>query len=191
MRKIVLFAAVLALMAAPALAQPLPEVSPSGEKQLTDYAYTSDYLCDVWVFHKDTAVEPWLLECIEAGFRVRKTSVEGYTVYQAEDDQQQYAMLFPSYSGAMMLMVPKGMAYAFEKTTPAPQPPAAPEPVNYHWESVLVENDCPACVGGVCDLCKGTGVYRLYGTASECSPICTVCDGEGTYTTTKTVKVYD
>lgn len=188
MKRIWIIAAALCLLMAPALAQPLPEVSPRGEKQQTDYAYTADYVCDVWVFPKETAVAPWLLECIEAGFKMEKTRLEGYWVYRAEKDGR-YAMLFPEYSGAVMLMVPRGMDYAFPKATPTPE--VRVDTGDWHWETVAVEMDCPACVGGVCDLCDGTGAYRRYGVSVDCPTRCQTCDGVGTYTGTQTVKVYD
>lgn len=51
-----------------------------------------------------------------------------------------------------------------------------------HWEWRTVEKDCPACVGGRCPVCNGTGTYRLYGEAVPCDRYCSACDGRGTYT---------
>ena len=42
--------------------------------------------------------------------------------------------------------------------------------------------DCPGCTNGWHDLCDGSGIYRNYGEAVECScddGICNQCDGEG------------
>lgn len=178
----------LILWALPALAGELPEFHPQGTQQFADYGYTADYTCDVWVYPAGTPHEGWLLACLEAGFTLQKTQVEGYSVYKVMEDGGRYAMLFPEYSGTVMLMIQKGMTYGPQAPTPAPKPDS---PSGGHWESVLVEVDCPACVGGVCDLCKGTGTFRLYGTASDCPRQCQTCDGEGSYTTSQMVFVYD
>lgn len=46
-----------------------------------------------------------------------------------------------------------------------------------------VTRPCPVCHGsGDCNLCNGTGTYRLYGEAISCDPVCSFCKGEKTYT---------
>ena len=118
--------------------------------------------------------------------------MEGYDVYRAADREGQYALLFPNYSGAAMLMVQKGILYAPDAPTPTPAPTPQPTATpRGHWESVTVEVDCPACVSGVCPHCHGTGVFRLYGVATTCEKKCAQCDGFGTYTTSRMIFVYD
>ena len=48
-----------------------------------------------------------------------------------------------------------------------------------HWEWQKVKVDCPSCVGGICPLCNGSGVYRMYGQSIPCERRCSVCDGLG------------
>ena len=187
MKRIFLLCLCCLLWAAPALGSQLPLVEAKGSKQFTNYDYRADYLCDVWVFDLDAPVGDWLLACLEAGFTLQKGMEESYTVYRVRDDGGLEALVFPNYSGAVMLMVPQGMTYGPPPATPEPRPK---EPA-YHWETITVDVDCPACVNGVCDLCKGTGVFRLYGTATDCSKECGTCKGIGTYPSSRTIKVYD
>lgn len=45
-----------------------------------------------------------------------------------------------------------------------------------------VTRTCYVCHGsGLCNLCKGTGTYRLYGTATPCDTVCSFCKGAKTY----------
>ncbi len=54
----------------------------------------------------------------------------------------------------------------------------------------MVERPCPVCGGsGSCNLCNGTGTYRIYGQAVECDRTCSFCKGKGTYTATETYYV--
>lgn len=88
-------------------------------------------------------------------------------------------MLFTDYDGEMLLMVPCEFNYSPQMPTPAPVQPPGPGS-NGHIEEV--EIDCPFCVGGVCDLCHGTGTYHLYGQSRDCPRECSSCDGRGTIT---------
>lgn len=176
-------------------ALPLPDLSVrlgiSGEKQQTDYQFSADYSCDVWVYalpqQAETVVGLWLLDCVEAGFSVRKTEVEGISAYQVTDAVGQYALLFPKYQGAVMLLMQSGMSW--EAPAPSVRSSAGGSAPKYQW--VEAEQDCPACVGGVCSLCKGTGWYRLYGEKVLCALQCQVCDGRGTYTIQKYLPATD
>ena len=120
MKKVWLLTLCLLLWALPARAQVLPLFADGGTKQFADYAYTPDYTCDVWVYAPGAPADTWLLQCIEAGYTVEKTQVEGYDVYRAADRKGQYALLFPNYSGAAMLMVQKGILYTPDAPTPHP-----------------------------------------------------------------------
>lgn len=136
------------------------------------------------------------------GYTLSKTTVEQMDAFEIAADSQS-AYLVPDYKGALLLLVPKGIPFSPLPTRePTPIPTPTPKPVNTsvpysggssggHWETVHVQLDCPGCIGGVCDLCKGTGVYRLYGTAINCSRSCETCDGAGWYLSTQRVWVFD
>lgn len=111
-----------------------------------------------------------------AGYRLEKETdaVTGEMLYYFWDDQERVVLLVPNSQGEMLLIVEKGVNF----TSDAPialSPTAAPG----KWVLQSVESDCPACIGGVCDLCNGSGVYRAYGTTTDCSRECKVCDGKG------------
>lgn len=193
MRKWICCLLLLVLGLAPAYAAGLPDVGLhlgiEGQCQMEDYAFADDYHCNVWVYARpaqaDASLAAWLLQALEQGYTLRKTTVEGQLAYQVAEDGGLYALLFPEFQGAVMLLVQQGMAYGPTPTaTPAPEPTRAPSAQGSgQWEWVTVEKDCPSCVGGVCSICHGTGTYRLYGEAVSCSKTCTACDGKGTYTT--------
>lgn len=167
----------------------LPDISiqlgTKGERQFSDYDFSRDYRCDVWVYPQTSkakdAVGIWLLACIDAGFSVCKTEVEGYAAYEVTDvGSNLRAVLLPEYAGAVMLLTQSGMNYPPAMPTPTPPPSDNGGSVQYHW--VEIEQDCPACINGVCPLCHGTGQYHLYGETIPCSPYCETCGGRGTYT---------
>lgn len=102
------------------------------------------------------------------------------------------AFLVPDYRGSLLFLVHTGMEYAplptiTPSSVPAVTNTSAPvkkdTPVvpsgGGHWERIEVPVDCEACVGGVCDLCKGTGTYSMYGTTVSCERKCQSCDGTG------------
>lgn len=203
MKKYAVLLALLVLLPACCFAAPLPDLAPflnaEGRQQLADYAYSDEYLCNVWVFPRNSYTEAgcgyWMLDCLESGFALHKTSVEGYDAYVAADSAGRSAMLLPDYGGVVMLMVETTLPYAPALPTEAPAPTAAP-PADAgasggHWETVSVEVDCPSCTNGVCKLCHGSGTYRLYGEAVACDKECSACDGAGSYTSTRTVWVND
>lgn len=191
----------LVLCLSAAHAEGLPNVGTclgtEGQCQMVDYAFSADYHCDVWVYPRsaqtDALIGDWLLQTLEQGYVLSKTTVEGETAYCVVDSSGRYALLFPEFQGVVMLLVQQGMRYCTEpETTVSPETTKAPTTASapvvssaVQWEWVTVEKDCPACVAGVCSLCHGTGTYRLYGQAVECPTDCTTCDGKGTYTTTE------
>lgn len=207
-RWIVLLMAMFLLMET-AAAQVLPDAAywldVSGTRQMTDYAFSDEYLCDVWLYPRDARTENriplWLMQTLEEGYILRKQQVEGKAAYIIEDSDGLYALLLPDYQGMVMLMVQNGMVYAPTVATPTPLPTATPVPETesvfpqdndaYHWEWVAVEKDCEFCVGGRCKECGGSGVYRLYGESVPCDPDCVACDGKGTYETREYKMVMD
>lgn len=209
-------AAVLALVllgllpALGAAAAVMPDLEPylnvACTQEMKDYAYSADYVCDVWVFPRNARTEEkcsrWLKACAAEGFELSESLVEGYRAYIIAGESGDYAMLLPDYSGCVMLMAPASMPYEptykepEDKPTARPQRTPKPEFVpggggGGHWEPVLVTVDCPSCVGGRCKVCDGSGVYRLYGQRVACDPACAACDGRGSYQTTQMVWVYD
>jgi len=114
------------------------------------------------------------------------------------------AYIIPEYRGCMMFLVNPMLDCILLPTaepTPAPTSTPAARPTSGpvypgtavgsggHWEYIEVQQDCFACVGGVCDLCDGTGTYRMYGSAISCSKTCETCGGLGYWFTTQAVWV--
>lgn len=144
--------------------------------------------------------------CGDAGYTVEKGTQLHQPAWKVESCGR-HAWLIPEYKGSLLVVVDRNIPFA---PVPTPEPTATPRPTavpsvttapqtggafggssSGHWESVSVQQDCFACVNGVCKLCKGTGVYRLYGTETPCSTYCQTCDGLGWWTTTTQVWVYD
>lgn len=111
------------------------------------------------------------------------------------------AWLIPEYKGSLLLVADEGIPFT---PIPTPEPTATPRPTatpkatakptsvpNGHWEYVSVKQDCFACVGGVCDLCDGSGWYRAYGEKVPCSRLCQTCDGLGWWEQTSMIWAYD
>ena len=167
------------------------------QQKMTDYVYAPDYVCDVWVYPRDSRTDSrmadWIMAALQSGYTISCITVEDQTAYRLVDQSGLYALMFPKYQGAVMLMVQQGMDYAPAMATPTPKPtpqPTTPPVIpqtsgsnNGEWIWVEVEKDCPSCHGGRCSICNGTGVYRLYGEEVWCSRYCSSCDGRGTYTT--------
>lgn len=185
------------LLCATASAQVLPDagavLNVSPQQQMADYEYSPDYVCNVWVYPRDARTDnrmaDWIMDALHSGYTVSCTTVEGQTAYRLEDASGRYALMFPQYQGAVMLMVQQGMDYAPAMATPTPKPTVKPadNPIitsspSGEWEWVEVEKDCPSCTNGRCSVCKGTGTYSLYGQSVSCDRDCSSCDGEGTIT---------
>lgn len=192
MKRGIALAVCLLLLCSSACAQTLPDVGAAlgaeVQQQMADYQFSQEYGCDVWVYPRDSRTDEllakWIVAALDSGYTVSATEVEGQAAYCLEDAEGLYALMFPEYQGMVMLMVQQGMAYAPAVATPEPTAqPAAPSANVGEWDWVEVEKDCPSCVSGWCRLCNGTGVYRLYGQAVDCSVYCNVCDGAGTYVT--------
>lgn len=196
MKRIICLITCMLLMCSSALAQVLPDagklLNVRLQQEMKDYVFSSNYICDVWVYPRDVRTDErmadWIMAALESGYTVSVATVQGQSAYRLEDANGLYALMFPQYQGAVMLMVQQGMDYAPAIATPTPKPTAQPTPLpempstsSGEWVWVEVEKDCPSCVNGTCSICKGTGVYRLYGEEIPCDRDCSSCDGRGTY----------
>ena len=200
MNKVILLTLCLLLICTAASAQVLPDAAASldvsVQQHMTDYQYSADFICDVWVYPRDSRTDSrmaeWIMASLKQGYTVSCITLEGQNAFRLEHNGL-YALMFPKYQGAVMLMVQKGLDYAPAMATPTPRPTAQPtaqpatpntsSPSGWEWVWVEVEKDCPSCYGGSCSICNGTGVYRLYGEEVWCRIYCSSCDGRGTYTT--------
>ena len=206
MKRLICLTAALLMLCASACAQVLPDAGAwldvRVQQHMEDYAYSADYVCGVWVYPRDSRTGErmalWLMEALDAGYAIQKTTVDGEAAYRMEDSAGRYALMLPDYQGAVMLMVQNGMRYAPLEATPTPPPAATPAPApaqggtsGVRWEWVDVQRDCPSCANGRCDLCNGSGIYRLYGEEVICPILCTSCDGLGWYWSTEYQMVVD
>lgn len=132
----------------------------------------------------------YLADAQDAGLTVEEITEDAAlgTVSLLTDPQGLRACLYWDVSGGLLLVLETGMHLA-PAATPTPtaaptQAPATPMPTRTagpagHWVWQEVQVDCPSCVGGICPLCHGTGVYRLYGQQMDCDTGCSACDGRG------------
>ena len=193
------------LLCSTASAQVLPDagvvLDVSVQQKMQDYAYSQSYVCDVWVYPRDARTDKrlsdWIMEALHSDYTISCTTVEGQTAYRLEDATGRYALLFPQYQGAVMLMVQQGMDYAPAMATPTPKPTAIPTAApavtassGGEWVWVEVEKDCPYCIHGECGTCDGSGVYRLYGQTVDCPKECAACDGAGSYTSREYQQIF-
>lgn len=166
-----------------------------GGESGTAYVYP---MPDVW----DAFLMEYTALCEDAGYMIEKGTQRGQPAWRITSGGNS-AWLIPAYRGGLLLVAQRGIPFAPIPTpvpTATPRPTAAPEwqpsggaPASSggHVEYVSVQQDCFACIGGVCSMCKGTGVYRMYGVEVDCSPVCQTCDGLGWWTTTSPVWVSD
>lgn len=176
-----------------------------GTLYLTDYAFSSDYQCDVWVYARNAAtdqrVQTWLLQCIELGFTVRKTTVEGVNAYTVTDDTGLYAQALPNRDGAVMLLVESGMRYDPAERLAAGQPTATPVPQPaYDQQPVLAPTPTPAATPFVVDIpvpnldpdpdpviipTPAAERWEWVEVEKDCpscyNGTCTICNGSGVY----------
>jgi len=202
MKRLLMLTTVLMLLCASACAQVLPDVGQQLDvrvhQQMENYVFSADYVCGVWVYARDGRTDDgmarWLKQALDAGFTVKRTEVEGNDAYRVEDGAGRYALMLPNYQGAVMLMVQNGMTYAPTVATPTPAPTSTPAPAQssgVRWQWVDVQKDCPSCTNGRCDICNGSGIYRMYGQEVLCPILCTACDGLGWYISNEYQMVID
>lgn len=136
---------------------------------------------------------------VSAGLTVTREESPAYGLLLRLTDAQglRALLLTEAEAEALVLVLETGM-HLSPLPTQSPAPTAAPTAAPEHtsapqgrWVWVEEEQDCPACVGGVCPVCHGTGSYRLYGEQVLCSPLCSACNGRGTYSTRRYVYLPD
>ena len=148
-------------------------------------------------------LQEYAVLCGAAGYAVTQETQLNLPAWRVESGGKA-AWLIPDYRGSLLLVVDRGIPFA---PIPTPEPTATPKPTPQpqwppsggssggsaggHVEYVTVQQDCFACVGGVCDLCNGSGVYRMYGVAVDCSRTCGTCNGTGWLITQLPVWVFD
>ncbi len=138
--------------------------------------------------------------CEEAGYTVEKGMQLSQPAWRVESGGKS-AWLIPEYRGSLLVVADREIPFVPIPTpepTATPRPTAVPKPTavptsipSGHWEYIITQQDCFACVGGVCDLCGGSGWYRAYGETVPCSKLCQTCDGWGWWETTTSVWVFD
>ena len=167
---------------AEALPDPAKVTDSYGTLMQADYAFSSDYLCDAYIYERPRTINAFTDEyfslCRKAGYTVTETTVDGVNAYSIQADDAHYALLVTNFDGQMLLLVQKGMDFS-----PTPSYPGG------HVEYVAVKQDCFACTNGRCDLCNGSGWYRMYGERVPCTMYCTTCNGLGYWYTTQPVWV--
>lgn len=132
--------------------------------------------------------------CEAAGYTLEKGVQLFQPAWKAASRGKQ-AWLIPAYKGCLLVVVDMDIPFVSTPTPEAvitPRPAAAPTAVpGGHVEYITTQQDCFACVGGVCGLCNGTGIYRAYGEKVACSVRCQTCDGLGWWESITPVWVYD
>ncbi|HIQ62414.1 MAG: hypothetical protein UFE80_02475 [Christensenellales bacterium] len=216
MRKKRIFAALMALwlccLSSAALAAAFPDLACFLNEPCRlyreRYQFSQDFLCDAYVWEypagwdTDNDVAFALLAQWSHGWAWERGTVEGYDAILLTDHTGAQGYLISGFDGHILLLVPVGceiepLALANDEVqTAAPDTnvPAAQtqqETGGGHWEWQEVTVDCPACVGGVCSVCNGSGFYRLYGERVLCRIYCSSCDGLGTFTQRQYVFVSD
>ena len=143
-------------------------------------------------------IQEYAALCEAAGYAVTLEMQLGQPAWRVECGGKA-AWFIPAYRGSLLLVVDRAIPFvpiptpvptATPKPTPSPQRNPSGGGAGGHVEYVTVQQDCFACVGGVCSLCSGTGVYRMYGIEVDCSRICSTCDGTGWLITQSPVWVY-
>lgn len=93
------------------LPDPAAVLNVEGSLLQADYAFSSDYLCDAYVYeYAQTDVQAYLTAAEKAGFENRAVLIDGQNGYELTANDQT-AMLVPDFSGKLLLLVEKGMAF--------------------------------------------------------------------------------
>ena len=162
----------------------------------TQYAFSDSFTCDAyaWDYPKGWRHEGDLLLAMFAqiygGWTWETGEVEEHSAFFLTNDSGGSAVLVSDFEGRVLVLLPVGcdiVAVDEERTEADTLPespsysaaPAYSESGGGHWEWQNRQVDCPACVGGWCSICNGTGSYRLYGEEVSCRIYCTSCGGLG------------
>lgn len=93
------------------LPDPAAVLDVEGSLLQADYAFSSDYLCDAYVYeYAQTDVQTYLTAAEKAGFETQAVRIDGQSGYELTADDQT-AMLVPAFNGKLLLLVEKGMAF--------------------------------------------------------------------------------
>lgn len=171
----------------PVLYQPL--FYEQGRQQFDAYAFSMpDSLSDF--------LDDYSTLCRLGGYTLKETVWENrFLCYRLlQDDRMGGALIFDD-ADHLLLLVLRDMAYRplpDEVTATAAvapeQTPSASSGVGWSWQTQTLS--CPQCKGTrSCQLCHGTGIYRLYGQNVECETLCSFCNGTGVYEVTQYLPV--
>lgn len=79
-----------------------------------DYAYAANYICTVYTYplpaNSNAFLTDYQAKATANGFTAESAQVDGFAALKLIYGNQ-YALLFPEYSGVIMLMVPNGMVF--------------------------------------------------------------------------------
>ena len=111
------------------LPDPAAVLNVKGSLFKADYAFNSEYLCDAYLYEYANAnVQTYLTAVENAGYQTRPVLIDGQHGYYLSINDQK-AMLVPAFSGKLLLLVEKGMAFdgaMIAGTLPSlTEPPAA------------------------------------------------------------------
>lgn len=152
-------------------------------------------------------LEAYGVLCENVGYTLEEDVWEGqYLCYRIVQGNRMGGALLMDCEDRMLLLVLRDMEYRPLPTpSPTPTPTCAPTRApssaasdsvqtdrssGGHWEWQIKTVTCPECRGSrSCQICHGTGVYRLYGEAVPCSRFCSFCDGRGSYETRQYVYI--
>ena len=101
---------------AEALPDPAKVTDSYGTLMQADYAFSSDYLCDAYIYERPRTISIFTDEyfslCRKAGYTVTETTVDGVNAYSIQADDAHYALLVTNFDGQMLLLVQKGMDFS-------------------------------------------------------------------------------
>ena len=96
------------------LPDPAKLLESKGEIFARDYAYGPGYTCTVYIYHLSSGSaafsSAYQVQAETNGYTVESTNIEGFSALKLSYDGK-YALLFPDYSGVVMLMVENGMIF--------------------------------------------------------------------------------
>lgn len=137
------------------LPDPAELLGVNGEVFARDYAYGTGYICTVYTYAQPTDgaafTAAYQASAAANGFTVENVNVDGFSALKLSYGDQ-YALLFPDYSGVVMLMVENGMVFG----KPLPQG----NYIQFTRNGRTITTTEPSKV----TMNKGTGFYGMGGT---------------------------